>query len=202
MPRPKVVLFDLGKVLVDFDWSIAARRIAADAALSPEALYEFIRGSDVLALYERGHLSSAQFFDRIRTPIGYRNSLDAFRHAFSDIFSEISDMVRLHAEVRTAGLPTWIFSNTNDWAIAHIRSRFPFFSDFAGYFLSFELGVMKPEPGIYAIAEEVTGQRGGDILYIDDLTENTAAAEARGWQVVHHTGAASTLSRVRAILDE
>ncbi len=36
MDSPKAVVFDLGKVLVDFDYSIAARRIAARSSMPIE----------------------------------------------------------------------------------------------------------------------------------------------------------------------
>jgi HAD superfamily hydrolase (TIGR01509 family) len=93
-------------------------------------------------------------------------------------------MVQLHAALRTAGVPTFIFSNTNDIAIGHIRNNFPFFSNFDGYILSYEHGAMKPEARLYEVVEQQTRRRGSEILYLDDRPENIAAGEARGWQVI------------------
>ncbi len=200
MPRPKAVLFDLGKVLVDFDWFIAARRIAAEAQLTPEALVEFIKTSDVMIRLEKGQITTDQFFREIQPAIGYQPAMADFQRAFSDIFWEISEMVLLHARIRAAGVPTWIFSNTNDWAVAQIRDQFPFFATFDGYFLSYQIGVMKPDSGIYEAAERITGCRAGEILYIDDLRENVAAGAARGWQAIQHVSPEHTVAQVEPIL--
>lgn len=196
MTRPKVVLFDLGKVFVDFDWNVAARRIAERARLSPAELFEFIRCSPLLLQYESGHISNEQFFEGVREAAGYRGSIEDFAAAFSDIFSEITEMTRLHARVREKGVATYIFSNTNDFAISHIRRTFPFFAGFDGYFLSYELGVMKPLAGIYEIAERTTGCAGREILYLDDLPENVAAGAARGWETILHVSPDETIPLV------
>ena len=90
------------------------------------------------------------------------------------------------AELKKTKLPTYIFSNTNDLAVEHIRNRFPFFSDFDGYVLSYEHGAMKPSAKLYEIVERMSGRRGGEILYIDDRPENVAAGVARGWQGILH----------------
>lgn len=199
MSLPQAVLFDLGKVLVDFEWLIAARRISAHAGQRPEALIELLRASDVVVRYEKGELTNSEFFDEVRREIGYQKGENDFRQAFSEIFSEIPEMVGLLPTIRSAGIPTWLFSNTNDWAIGHIRARFPFFSNFDGYLLSYQLGVMKPDVRIYEAAEAATGRRGRDILYIDDIAENVAAGTARGWRTIHHRTPELTIAQVTQI---
>jgi len=200
MIRPTIVLFDLGKVLVDFDWQDALQRIAADARATPDEIACFIASTDVMRRYEHGHITSDRFFEEVQQGIGYRSDSETFRLAFSDIFSEITDMVALHSRLRAAGIRSWIFSNTNDWAVTQIRARFPFFAHFDGYFLSYELGAMKPHPAIYEAAERSTGCRGGEILYIDDLHENVVAGAQRGWQVIHHVSTDATIAEVEARL--
>ena len=49
---------------------------------------------------------------------------------------------------------------------------------------SSELGVIKPEAAIYAIAEERAGVDPSEILFIDDTKANLTAVEARGWHVI------------------
>ena len=54
MTAPKIIVFDLGKVLVDFDYSIAGRRIAADANLSAAEVQKYLDHSPLLVRYETG----------------------------------------------------------------------------------------------------------------------------------------------------
>ena len=56
MSQP-VLIFDLGKVLVDFDYSIAAQKIAARSAKPPEDLHAFLGSSPLLFEYESGRLT-------------------------------------------------------------------------------------------------------------------------------------------------
>ena len=95
-------------------------------------------------------------------------------------------MVELHAGLRKKNIPTYIFSNTNDLAVRHIRDNFPFFRQFDGYILSYKVGAMKPKAKIYEAMEEMSGRHGADIFYIDDRLENVEAGAARGWQTVLH----------------
>jgi len=92
----------------------------------------------------------------------------------------------LHAELRRLKMPTYIFSNTNDIAIEHIRRNFPFFKNFDGYIFSYEVGAMKPETKIYAALEQLTGRHDGEIIYIDDRPENIATGAALGWRAILH----------------
>ena len=186
MSRPSVVVFDLGKVLVDYDYSIASRRILRRTRMTDAQMQHLLCTSPLLCQYESGVINTAQFYEGVCAASGYDGSHEEFGRAFADIFSEIKPMTALHAALRAAGVRTWIFSNTNELAARHIRAAFPFFSNFDGYVLSYEEGAMKPAAKIYEVVERQTGCRGGEILYLDDRAENIAAGLARGWRAVLH----------------
>jgi len=178
------LVFDLGKVLLDFDYSIAARRIVQRGRASLDAIRTCIDCSPLLFRFERGEVTTEQFYREICAATGFQGSLDEFSSFFADIFVPIEPMVQLQAALRRRGLPAYIFSNTNALAIGHIRRNFPFFANFDGYILSFEHGVMKPDARLYEIVERESGRKGAEILYLDDRPENIAAGAARGWQVI------------------
>ncbi len=195
MSQPKAVVFDLGKVLVDFDYSIAVRRIASRGKVTPEQLGHFLlTHSPLLFRYELGKLTSEEFYREICAASGFRGDLEEFSLSFGDIFVPIEPMVQLHAQLRRRGLPTYIFSNTNELAVRHIRGRYPFFTNFDGYILSYEHGVMKPDAGLYEVVERQCGHQGPDILYIDDRPENVATGAARGWQIILQESADKTVA--------
>jgi putative hydrolase of the HAD superfamily len=184
---PSIVVFDLGKVLVDFDYSIAGRRIAAQADLSPAEVQKFLDHSPLLYRFETGLMTRQAFYETVREHTGFRGGFEEFGKFFADIFWEIPVMVEIQAKLRQRGIPTYIFSNTNDLAVEHIRRNFPFFSNFDGYILSYEVGAMKPDAKIYESLEKMAGRRGADILYLDDRQENVDGGAARGWQVILQT---------------
>ena len=184
MTTPKIVVFDLGKVLVDFDYSIAAKNLAKRCRRTADEINGYIAASPLLFRYETGLMTRQEFFSAVCAETGFGGDIEEFGGFFSDIFAEIGPMVELHAALRQRGVPTYIFSNTNDLAIAHIRRNFPFFNNFDGYILSYEVGSMKPEPKIYEALEKMSDCRGSDVLYLDDRPENVEAGAARGWQVI------------------
>ena len=181
-----VLIFDLGKVLVDFDYSIAADKITARCTRPPENLHSFLGTSPLLIQYECGQIARRKFFEAIRDFTGFQGTAEEFGGFFAEIFSEIPPMIALHSELRRRGFKTYLFSNTNDLAIEHIRRDFPFFADFDGYIFSYEVGALKPDAKIYEALESMTGKRGAESLYIDDRPENIAAGAARGWRTVLH----------------
>jgi 2-haloacid dehalogenase len=181
---PKAVVFDLGKVLVDFDYSIAARRIAARGKMTIGEIAQYINQSSVFVQYESGQVTTEQFYDEIRGVTGFRGELAEFGECFADIFVEIAPMVQLQAALRRQGLAAYVFSNTNELAAEHIRRNFPFYANFDGYILSYEHGAMKPDAKLYEVVERKSGRRGADLLYLDDRPENIAAGAARGWQAI------------------
>jgi len=181
-----VLIFDLGKVLVDFDYTLAAKKIAARSANSPKDLHAFLGSSPSLMEYESGRLTRRQFFEGVRDAIGFNGDLEEFGSYFADIFTEMPGTIALHEELRQRGYKTYILSNTNDLAVEHVRRNFPFFANFDGYILSYEVGGMKPEPEIYAALEALTGRQGSDLIYIDDRPENIETGASRGWRAILH----------------
>jgi len=197
MTPPRAVIFDLGKVLLDFDYDIAVGRLVPGAELEAESLRTFLFSDSLLSAYESGRLSSEAFFERMRTVAGIRLDYPQFREAFGDIFVPITPMIEAQAELRRNRVPTFILSNTNEIAVCHIGRRYPFFANFDGYVLSYEVGALKPDAPIYEVVELRTGCRGGELFYLDDRQENVDAAERRGWRAVVHADPAASIRALR-----
>jgi HAD superfamily hydrolase (TIGR01509 family) len=196
---PRIIVFDLGKVLVDFDYSIAGRRISAKSKSLADDVSRFISQSPLLLKYETGLITRQQFYDEICRATGYCGPIDEFAEFFADIFTPIGPMVQLQTDLRSRGFPTYIFSNTNELAIAHIRKNFAFFSNFDGYVLSYEHGAMKPDAALYEVVERLSGGRGAEILYLDDRAENVEAGAARGWNIILQESADKSIAATQEL---
>jgi FMN phosphatase YigB (HAD superfamily) len=199
MPVPSVVVFDLGKVLLDFDYGIAAEKIARRGRFTPAQVLDFLDHSPLIQRFETGLMSREEFYGEVCAACGFSGNLDEFCSAFADIFSEIKPMTALHGALRAGGVPTCVFSNTNAIAAGHIRARFPFFSRFDGYVLSYQHGAMKPAAELYQVLERQSGQKGHAILYLDDRAENVEAGLARGWQALLHETPEKTIPALRRL---
>jgi len=188
MIKPKIVVFDLGKVLVDFDYRIAAKKFLKHCSLSLiEAVY-IISQSDILDRYEQGDIDSVQFYNEICAKTDYNRPYSEFVEIFGNVFSPIQPMIELKEKLKNRGLKTAVFSNTNPIAIDVISRDFPFYKTFDYYILSYEVRSRKPAHEIYKKLEEIVGCHGQDILYFDDRPENVETGKLYGWQAfVHET---------------
>src|SRR5689334_12033194 len=95
--QPSVVVFDLGKVRVDFDYTIAAEKIASKGKILAEKIYEFIALSPLLLKYETGLATREEFFSAVCEATGYCGDIAEFGGYFADIFTPIDPMVELHS---------------------------------------------------------------------------------------------------------
>ena len=195
---PTAVVFDLGKVLLDFDYGIAVRRLLPRCTAGAVEVQRLIDQSPLLFQYETGLITTAEFFEAIQRGSGFTGGLEEFVGAFADVFAEIPPMVALNRRLRAQGIPTYIFSNTNEVAIGHVRQRFPFFAEFHDYILSYEHRSMKPDAPLYEVVERRSGRKEREIFYVDDRPENIEAGRQRGWQTVLHTTSEPTHAAMRA----
>jgi FMN phosphatase YigB (HAD superfamily) len=100
-----IVAFDLGKVLVDFDYHIAVSRIAARSTLPPDGIKTFLGQSHAIIDYECGRLTREEFYEQARRATGFRGTMEEFGEFFADIFTAIPPMIELHAGLRRRGIP-------------------------------------------------------------------------------------------------
>lgn len=195
--RLPIMAFDLGKVLLDFDYQVVIRRLIPHCRHDAASVLQTLTQSPRLLEFESGRIRTDEFLEALREATGYRAPRPQFESDFCDIFTPIEPMVRLHACLRRHGYPTWIFSNTNELQSDFIRNQYPFFHQFDGWILSYQQGVMKPHPAIYEALEKATGRSGADIVYLDDRPENIAEAARRGWRALVHRQIRETMLWLR-----
>jgi putative hydrolase of the HAD superfamily len=177
---PSTLLLDLGKVLVDFDFTRFGRRIALLTGLDVEAVRAALGAEDLPARYECGFVSDADFHGEVCRRMAKQVPWGEFSEAWNSIFhAEPMVPAELVADLaRRADL--WLVSNTNRIHFEFLRRRFPMLGCFRGYILSHEIGAMKPDARIFAEALCRSGALPDDALFVDDQEANVAAARALG----------------------
>ena len=200
MKKPEAVVFDLGKVLLDFDYARFANNVLHKCGVPAESILNAVNQSELLVRYETGLLTSQEFFAEVKRACSFTGEYHDFEPVFGDIFAEIPEMIALHARLRARGFPTYIFSNTSEIVIKHIRTTYPFFNTFTDYILSYEHRSVKPHSKIYEVVEDRTRRKGDALLYIDDRLENIEHGSERGWQAIHHVSVPATVKTVEELL--
>lgn len=203
------VYFDLGNVLVSFDPLLACDNVARLFHVTPTAVHAAVYESAHQTRYEHGELSGEEFASLVREQLGRSSGqmpTAALLDALSDMFTPIESMRSIVNQVHQSGIRFGILSNTCaahwDWIT---RQGWPVMQEAYGeIILSYEAGVMKPNPRIYRLAEQAAEVPRERILFLDDKPENVLAARARGWHAVACFGgdqAQQALRRYRVIGD-
>jgi putative hydrolase of the HAD superfamily len=181
------VVSDLGNVLLFFDNTIFFRRMAASTARTVEEIRRVTEDNTaLLARFECGRMSPREFYEHARGLFDARATFEEFFAAYTDVFvpnpPAIEALRRLKPGRRMA-----LLSNTDVRRWTFIKSRFPEILFFDAYALSFEAGVMKPDPAIYRRALAGVGVEPERAVFIDDLAENVEEARRLGMAGIHVT---------------
>jgi len=180
----RACVFDMGRVLVDFCHERMLRQMAVVCRCDPAALREYLMESGLLLRYECGEFTEAQMHGFFEEFLGYRIPRDELDRAASDIFTDKPEMLPLLQQLRQHGLKLVLLSNTSRNHFEFIRPRFPFVELFDAYVLSYEVGVLKPDPAIYQAAVATAGCLPEECFFTDDIAENINGAQACGLQAV------------------
>jgi len=179
------VCFDLGKVLLHFDWKIMLDRIAEKSPLSPDEISRLLKEDPQAVVYETGKITSAKFFSHLKKLLRYKGTAKELRACFSDIFTPLADHIAL-AALLAPHYPLAIISNTNEAHIVHAEATYSFFSLFPVRIYSHQVKAMKPDRAIYQAALAALGGIDPlETLFIDDIEANILGAVQLGWQTIH-----------------
>lgn len=185
------VVFDLGNVLLPFDWDVAANGFCAAVNRTRRELDDYIVTMPFVHQLEIGAMEKGAFYRRMCGDFGFAGSYAEFAEIWSDIFTVDDAMFGLAAALK-GRLPRYILSNTNPIHIDFVFERFPAVKDFEGHVLSHEVGCLKPERRIYEITRDRVGVPADKVVFIDDIRANVEGAWAAGWQAIHHRDYATT----------
>jgi FMN phosphatase YigB (HAD superfamily) len=184
----RAVISDLGKVILWFDNNIFIRKLAAWSPVPEDRIKEAAHWNrDLLVAFDKGLLAPAEFHRRVAGAVGADIGLGEFFTIYNDIFRLNSPTLDALGEEKAAGRKLVLLSNTDVERFGFVRLRFPEIFIFDEYVLSYEVGMVKPEPGIYREAVRRAGCRAEECVYIDDLPENVEAAVRLGMAGILYT---------------
>ena len=192
------ILFDLGNVLLTLDWERAAGRLSERAGRSAGELLAYAQAAPAVRELSVGRISRQEFFQECVRGLGFRGSAGEFEEMWSDMFHPNEPMLALARSLK-GKLPRVLLSNTNAIHMRAIFARFPELGELEGHVLSHEVGYEKPDPRIYQHALRRHRLRASRTVFVDDLAENVAGAQAVGLRAIQYRDAAQTLAALAAL---
>ncbi|MBU0547518.1 MAG: HAD family phosphatase [Candidatus Omnitrophica bacterium] len=180
--RIKVILFDLGNVLVDFDLRPAAERISSFCSKGPDEILKLLFDSGVTNSFEKGKISAEEFYKKAKDILDLKLGYESFVPIWNEVFffSPKNRAVYHIANCLKKNYRIALLSNTNILHYRYIKDNFPVFNVFERLFLSFEIGAIKPNKIIYQKVIKVLHVLPENVFYTDDRPELVNSASGLG----------------------
>jgi putative hydrolase of the HAD superfamily len=192
IPEVKVIFLDIGGVLLSNGWGHESRQKAAEAFgldyAEMDALHHFI-----FNVYEIGRISLLDYLDTVvfNEPRNFtKEDLRAFIFAQS---TELPDMLQWFKDWKqSCGFRVISINNEgkelNDYRI----QKFGLHQCFDAFVSSCDVGMRKPDPGIFKLAMGIAQASPHQCVYFDDRPLLVQAAQQSGIRSFHHEGFSST----------
>lgn len=187
----KAVIFDFGNVIIDIEFQKIYQAFAKFTSKSEAYIEKRITEDQIFRRYESGQFSDAEFREVIRQTLGFPLSDHQIDAAWNAIFLEIpAERIELIKQIRLK-YPIYLLSNTNnihiEYANTYLKKSYGIDNLellFDKLFLSYEMGLWKPDADIYHTVLKDINLSANEVLFLDDNLHNIEAAKALGIQTI------------------
>ncbi|MBU2540362.1 MAG: HAD-IA family hydrolase [Candidatus Omnitrophica bacterium] len=175
----KLIIVDLGNVLINFNHWIAANKLLKYSSKSLDAIHTLFFDSPTLKDFEEGKMTPEDFFLAVKEDLGLDIDYERFLPIWNDIFYLTPDNLAVHKLLSTLKTQYKIvlLSNINQLHFEYLQNNFNIFDPFNRLVLSYKIGLRKPAPEIYRHALDLFSVRPEQAFYIDDRDDLIAAAK-------------------------
>ena len=190
------VVFDIGRVLVDFSFDGFQSFLVRQGGrfTSKE---DFIEKTHLLE-YESGQLSTESFIKNVSAQLRQAPSTEEFIREWNSIFSPNNSMLTL-LDALNKKFKVFLLSNTNELHWQHLSRSYSLEQRCQGAMTSFRAGTMKPRAEIYLKTAECFKLEAEKTVFIDDIAEHVATAERLGWKGICHENTEATTVKLKAL---
>ncbi|HEV7349841.1 HAD family phosphatase [Telluribacter sp.] len=189
----KNIIFDLGDVIINIDVPLAARSFAQLCGQEETEVLELFKEKELFRQFETGKLDEAAFRTYVREILKQEHWDDAaINKAWNALLLDIPPArIELLQKLKER-YRLFLLSNTSSIHIAEVNQILESTTGiprldglFEKLFLSYEMGLMKPDPEIYHQVLLEAGIRAEETLFLDDNADNIRAAAEIGIHTIH-----------------
>lgn len=183
-----VVVFDLGNVLLPFDYKVILDKLdKVERGLGEKFAVFYKDNYDIHRKFERGELSSDEFADIILGVLEHKVGKEEFFELYSRIFTVNEELVAVLPALKK-NYRLVLLSNTNAVHQKYGWQDNKFLTLFDKLVLSHEVRAVKPEEKIYQAVETYTQVAPDEHFYVDDIAEYVDGGRKMGWDAVRFVG--------------
>ena len=204
MSNKTTLIFDFGRVLVDYDFDRFFAVLRADYRVSEAAFAEFMQvvlAEETYSSLDRELIPFARQVDMLKQQHPACAELfDAFDKRFQEVVTgEVPGMHQLLGELHSSGYRLYGLSNWSSKVYETMRNYSEIFSLLHGRVLSCEEHLLKPEPEIYRLALDRWGLNAEECVFVDDKQANIDGCQAVGIKGIRFAGCTALRRQLRLI---
>ncbi|MFX0004050.1 MAG: HAD family hydrolase [Candidatus Hermodarchaeota archaeon] len=201
--KVKAIIFDLGGVLIDLDFSNFYNQIIIQSPLNkPQTpiMLEFFRQSD---MYHQGNMTDDEFYqlacDLLQVcMLDQSDFFNAFNSIISGYNAKVVEIIKEIRELNQYKLIALSNVNSSHWDYI-LRKNWSFIGWFDELILSHETHLIKPNPKVFEYAIKKAGCKPKQILYIDDGLNNIRSAKELGINCIKFTNSEELLEELKRL---
>jgi 2-haloacid dehalogenase len=198
-PPILAVVLDLGGVLVDWNPRHLYRQVFAGDEEAMERFLSTICTPQWNLELDRGRPMREAVEELAERHPDHAASIRAYRQRWVEMVAgPLPGMPKLVADLRSAGLPTYVLTNSPGEAFPWACQAYPFLQSFDGALVSGDLGLVKPDPAIFRALISRFGLEPAATVFVDDVEANVASARACGLQALSFPGAGPLREALRS----
>jgi HAD superfamily hydrolase (TIGR01509 family) len=180
LPMIDTIISDMGQVVLHFNNRLFFRKMTQYTSRSEEEIRAVTHARiELVDLFDKGMITPEEFYRKAKTGLEAEVSYEDFFAAYCDVFAVNPPVLEVLKKLKPK-YKLILLSNTDVVRFSYIKRKFPELMIFDGYVLSFDYGLMKPDPHVYFAALELAGSKPERAVFIDDIRENVDGAERVG----------------------
>ena len=185
----EAVVFDVGKVLIEWERDLPFRRLIPDAA-ERAWFMDTVIPLDWHGEHDAGRGAAEMIAERSARFPDHAHLIAAWLSHFNEtIPGPVPGSTAIVEELHARGVPLYAITNFGADTWAGFAPTWPLRERLIDIVVSGDEQLAKPDPAIYALAEARFGRSAGTMLFIDDSLGNVASARNCGWHAHHFSGA-------------
>lgn len=194
----KTVIFDLGKVIIPFDFTRGYKGLENICGLTVTEIRSRIAATDLVHRFECGLVEPADFVTQLSHMLELDISYDQFCQIWSSIFLPDPLVPEALLEGISKRYRLLLLSNTNAIHFKMLEQTYPLLRHFHYKVLSHVVRAMKPSPAIYREAIARAQCKPEEIFFTDDIADYVAAAKREGIDAVQFESSEQIERELRA----
>ncbi|MFK7861523.1 MAG: HAD family hydrolase [Granulosicoccus sp.] len=194
----KALLFDLGGVVLEVDFTKVFHSLASISALDAKEIKHQFSMDWHYQQHERGGIEASEFFQHLRHTLQLTATDDEIAQAWNDIFGRQMTASLDAIDTISNEIPCYGFSNTNRTHQTYWEYHYPRIpTTFVKLFVSSEIGLRKPDASAFEFVLREMSVEPEEVLFFDDTQENIDGAKRLGIQTILVTGADTVVNTIR-----